>query len=157
MPGSDPHQRRRAAGVFDLVVDAPHEERERLIEDACGGDAGLRDQVDALLRADRAAAGFLDERAGAPEDGVAPRVEDRTGERVGPYRILRLVGRGGMGDVFLAERADGQFDQQVALKVVRREFAAPALVRRFLRERQILARLRHPNIAQLLDGGAGEA
>ncbi|HEX8685716.1 MAG TPA: serine/threonine-protein kinase, partial [Pyrinomonadaceae bacterium] len=75
------------------------------------------------------------------------------GQRVGAYRIIREIGRGGMGAVFLAERSDGEFRQEAALKVVRRSFADSELKRRFRQERQILASLNHPNIARLLDGG----
>jgi serine/threonine-protein kinase len=77
----------------------------------------------------------------------------RAGQEIGHYRIIREIGRGGMGAVFLVERADGEFQQKVALKVVRRSFADSELTRRFRQERQILASLNHPNIARLLDGG----
>jgi serine/threonine-protein kinase len=73
--------------------------------------------------------------------------------RVGPYRVIRELGRGGMGTVFLAERADGQFEQQVAIKVVQGGRAGRDAHERFMRERQILARLDHPNVAHLVDGG----
>jgi serine/threonine protein kinase/Tfp pilus assembly protein PilF len=73
--------------------------------------------------------------------------------RIGPYRLLRLLGEGGMGRVFLAERADGEFRQQVALKLMRPGFASGEINERFRRERELLARLAHPNIAQLHDGG----
>ena len=72
---------------------------------------------------------------------------------IGPYRLKRLLGEGGMGRVYLAERVDDQFNHQVALKLIRSEFATPELRQRFLRERNTLARLAHPNIAQLHDGG----
>jgi len=75
------------------------------------------------------------------------------GARIGPYLLLREVGAGGMGRVYLAERADGQFEHRVALKLIRSEFSNPELQRRFLRERETLARLAHPNIATLHDGG----
>ncbi|HEU5171881.1 MAG TPA: serine/threonine-protein kinase [Gemmatimonadales bacterium] len=83
----------------------------------------------------------------------------RTGEapagagRAGPYRLVRELGRRGMGTVYLAERDDAQFHQRVAVKIVRREMDRPELVQRFLAERQILATLSHPHIARLLDGG----
>ncbi|MEM9593702.1 MAG: protein kinase [Acidobacteriota bacterium] len=77
-------------------------------------------------------------------------------QRLGPYRILGELGHGGMGTVYLAERADGEFDQTVALKVVGRGFVTQEMRRRFLAERQILARLSHPNVARLLDGGTGD-
>ncbi|HRC84037.1 MAG TPA: protein kinase, partial [Thermoanaerobaculia bacterium] len=75
------------------------------------------------------------------------------GMRLGAYRILRELGRGGMARVYLAERADDQFDQQVALKILERPADDAQAVARFHRERQILARLEHPNIARILDGG----
>jgi tetratricopeptide (TPR) repeat protein/tRNA A-37 threonylcarbamoyl transferase component Bud32 len=75
--------------------------------------------------------------------------------RLGPFRMLHRIGRGGMGEVFLAERVEGGFEQQVALKLVREAALSPELARRFVRERQILARLQHPNIAHLVDGGVG--
>ena len=78
---------------------------------------------------------------------------DRPGDRIGPYRVIREIGRGGMGRVLLADRADGQFEQQVALKLVGSGESGGEILRRFLRERQILARLQHTNIARLLDGG----
>ena len=80
-----------------------------------------------------------------------------TGEISDNYKIIREIGHGGMGAVFLAERDDGEFDQQVALKIVRQTIVDPAkLERHFRRERQILASLNHPNIAKLLDGGVSE-
>ncbi len=159
MSDDDAARLRHAAEIFDEIVDLPGDEQGRRIEAASAGDVALRAQVEALLRADATSSHLLDRLPDlSPISGAVAVPEpaepvDRSGELVGPYRILRLVGRGGMGDVFLAERADGQFEQRVALKVVRHEFASPSVVRRFLRERQILARLRHPNIAPLLDGG----
>src|SRR4030095_15375087 len=89
--------------------------------------------------------------------GAADAIEEATqvgpvlaGSRVGPYRIVREIGHGGMGAVFLAERADGEFDQQVAIKFVESRLASSAMVRRFREERRILAVLEHPNIARLL-------
>ena len=87
----------------------------------------------------------------APSRGRA-RV-DLAGERIGPYRIVRSLGRGGMGEVFLAERADEQFQQQVAIKLVRRGLLSRHVQGRLKLERQILATLDHPNIARLFDGG----
>ena len=87
--------------------------------------------------------------ARAESPPAAPRPDDR----IGPYRLRSLLGRGGMGEVWEAERADGQFEQRVALKLLKRGMDSEEVLRRFLRERQILARLEHPNIARLLDGG----
>ena len=103
-----------------------------------------------------ASLGFLESPAiaflsPAPRGPRLPRALE--GARVGPYRIVREIARGGMGAVYLAERADGQFEQRVALKVVKRGMDSDEIHRRFLAERQILARLEHPDIARLLDGG----
>lgn len=81
---------------------------------------------------------------------------DHSGRRIGPYRLVRILGRGGMGQVYLAERIDGQFEHQVALKLMNRSIPDSESRNRFLAERQILARLDHPNIARLLDGGVAE-
>jgi non-specific serine/threonine protein kinase/serine/threonine-protein kinase len=128
--------------VKAIVADAlerDREERAAFLAEACAGDAGLRAEVETLLRADEPGGGFLD--------------LDRRPEQIGPYRIAREIGRGGMGTVYLGERADGQFDQRVAIKVIKRGMDTDAVLRRFLAERQILARLQHPNITRLFDGG----
>jgi serine/threonine protein kinase len=78
------------------------------------------------------------------------------GRRLGPFEILREIGRGGMGTVYLARRADELFAQQVAIKVVTPESAGPEVIQRFFREREILASLEHPNIGRLYDGGSTE-
>jgi eukaryotic-like serine/threonine-protein kinase len=82
--------------------------------------------------------------------------DDAPGRLVGRWRLAKQIGRGGMGTVWLAERADGQFEQRVALKLVRRGMDSDDILARFLRERRILARLAHPNIARLLDGDVSE-
>ena len=83
-------------------------------------------------------------------------VEERVGQRIGPYEIVREIGHGGMGSVYLAVRADDQYRKQVAIKVVKRGMDTDAILRRFMMERQILANLEHPNIARLLEGGSTE-
>ena len=88
--------------------------------------------------------------------GAAARPELPPGLRIGPYEIEREIGRGGMGTVYLAFRADDAFEKKVAIKVTPGALGSPEAVERFKRERQILARLEHPNIARLLDGGATE-
>ncbi|MEM6784393.1 MAG: serine/threonine-protein kinase [Bacteroidota bacterium] len=100
----------------------------------------------------------LKDRHAAPHDAVvalAPRPA-APGRRLGPWRLVRELGQGGMGTVWLAERADGAFEQRVAVKRVRASMFSEALRQRFLRERSLLARLHHPHIAQLLDGGVTE-
>jgi serine/threonine protein kinase/tetratricopeptide (TPR) repeat protein len=116
----------------------------------------LRREVESLLAYDEKTDSFLAAPALAFsadffDDSDGP--EERAGQTVGRHRIIREIGRGGMGAVFLAERSDGEFQQQLALKIVRRSFADSDLARRFRQERQILASLNHPNIARLLDGG----
>jgi serine/threonine protein kinase/tetratricopeptide (TPR) repeat protein len=143
----------RLGDIFDRASELPLADRAAFLEQACGGDAALRSEVESLLDYDhgdhpnlaRGIHGALSEEASSIGEAV-PRIE-----RVGPYRLRREIGRGGMGAVYLAER-DDDFTQQVAIKVVR-GFLAPDAVRRFRAERQILATLQHPGIARLLDGG----
>jgi len=150
---------RRALTLFQRAVELPDAEREAWLAAQCAADPELRRRVEALAAADERAGDFLAapaaEQLGAwfGETGGDPAEASWDGRRLGSYRIVRELGRGGMGTVFLAERVDGQFDQQVALKVVRQGFFGDELRRRFVRERQILALLQHPNIARLLDGG----
>src|SRR5262249_61622391 len=89
-------------------------------------------------------------QAGAPS---LSQTRDLTGSRLGPYRVERQIGAGGMGEVYLARRDDQLFDQRVAIKVVRRGFDTPELIERLHQERRILANLEHPSIARLIDGG----
>jgi serine/threonine protein kinase/Tfp pilus assembly protein PilF len=126
-------------------------ERAAFLETACQGDEELRSEVESLL----ACEGEVDDFIETPffriwRDDDKPLAE---GERIGAYRIVREAGRGGMGSVYLAERADEEFHKQAAIKVVRRGMDSDEIVRRFRSERQILAHLDHPHIAKLLDGG----
>ncbi len=152
----------RARSVFEELVEAPQLERQARLEALGEEEPELASQVLALLAADRSAGGDGDGPLDQPvgrfagtlvEDWLA---HEQMPTRVGPYRVVSLLGRGGMGEVFLAERADGQFEQEVALKLMRRGLDSAEIVRRFYRERQILARLEHPNIARLLDGGLAD-
>ena len=125
----------RVAAVLDHALELPRDQVPDYLDRACAGDASLRAEVETLLAADRDAAAFLDRPAAdlAPEllatpDDAEPGLE---GRRVGPWRIVREVGRGGMGTVYLAERADGAFEQQVALKVVRRGLDTDEILQRF--------------------------
>ena len=147
----------RISTVFDQVVDAPESERESLLALHCAGEPELRGEVEALLAAD-ADGHALERRAPQLRMSVAAQWARDTeaapvGTTIGSWRVQRELGRGGMGVVMLAERIDGQFEQRVALKLIKRGMDSEAVLARFLRERQILARLSHPNIARLLDGG----
>ena len=147
---------RQVRALFDRFAHLPSESwRERLAE-ACGGDAELEREVSALLKADADAAfapGELVARAIDALNEAADRDSGLSGMRLGPFRLLSPIGRGGMGAVWLAERADGQYAQQVAIKLVHGHWDEAELHARFRTERQILADLRHPHIASLIDGG----
>ena len=153
---------RKIEEIFGEAMELPHEERASFLDQACGDNAELRREIEAWLRADAKAGGFLEGAATIPELSAAevPTAEVPTAEvppngfeRLGPYRILRQIGQGGMGTVYLAERDDDTFSRRVAIKVLRRGTETPKAVERFERERQILATLAHPSIARLLDGG----
>ncbi|MFQ5638788.1 MAG: tetratricopeptide repeat protein [bacterium] len=137
--------------LFEKALAAPNEEREAFLIKACDGDRELYKEVLSLLEADANAHSLLD---GLALDAVDFAQEfNLEGQRIGPYQIVREIGRGGMGAVFLAERAEGDFEQQVAVKLIKRGMDSEQILKRFKSERQILARLEHPNIARLLDGG----
>jgi serine/threonine-protein kinase len=154
----DTQRWQRVGEIFDVVVDAPAGERAEVLSRLCADDVELRREVEALLAADADATTFehgVDSaRGAAAADWIESASEAQSAdERIGPWRLLRELGRGGMGVVWLAERADGQFEQRAALKLVKRGMDTDAVLARFLRERQILARLEHPHIARLIDGG----
>ncbi len=129
-------------------------EREAYLAAQCGIDRELRAEVESLLAADAAAGARL---AGTIEQAAAALLPNPCGAdaglRLGPYLLVREIGRGGMGAVYQAIRSDGEFLQTVAVKLVKRGMDSDAIVHRFRTERQILAGLSHPNIASLLDGG----
>lgn len=142
---------RKIKEIFAIAAEKPAAERAVFLDGACGDDKELRREIESLLVAGDDAELILEKNAFV----LAAKLQTgNLGEKqFGNYRIIREIGRGGMGAVYLATRADGEFRQQVALKIVRRSFADPELARRFRQERQILASLNHPNIARLLDGG----
>jgi len=141
----------RIQQIFEMTVDLPPDEQERLLARECAGDPELASEVRSLIRADDRHHSLLDNRA-ADLVTVRPPVS-MEGRMIGPYRVVRQVATGGMGSVFLAERADGQFERQVALKLIKRGMDSEEILQRFKGERQILANLNHPNIAGLIDGG----
>ena len=146
--------------IFDELVELPELDRARRLYEIRARDAALAGQLERLLAADAATTDLLE--GGAPDlldEAADPAAEAEpllpAGTIVGSWRVISLLGRGGMGEVYLAERSEPAFEQRVALKVIRRGMDSQAIVRRFVRERQILARLDHPNLARLLDGGTG--
>ena len=143
--------------VFQSALDCEPAARAALLNSSCTGDSELRQEVESLL-ASYEVGGFTN--SPAPKEG-ATILERRTspfmaGRELGPYRIVREIGRGGMGVVYLAARADQAFERLVAIKVLARGLEGEDMVERFRSERQILASLDHPNIARLYDGGATE-
>ncbi|MBS0396643.1 MAG: serine/threonine protein kinase, partial [Proteobacteria bacterium] len=145
----------RIKDLFEAARALPAPERARFLAGECGTDAGLRAELDSLLAADGVPEAILDRPAAAYLAPGALATETRwLGRRVGVYEIVAVLGRGGMGDVYRARRADGAFDKDVAVKLVRAGFDTGFVLERFAAERQILAGLTHPGIAQLLDGGA---
>ena len=143
--------------IAEKALDLESEHRGDFLDRTCGADTPLRQRVDSLLEADRKAGSFLAQPAAADLAGElvgGPVTSAYSKQRIGPYRIQRLLGAGGVGEVFLAARADDQYEQHVAIKVLRHRLGSDDAKRRILAERQILARLEHPNIARLYDGGA---
>ena len=143
----------RVADIYADALELPPERRAAFVDTQCVGQAEMLAAVQRLLIAGtEAAPSFL---ASIDRDLLGAVVDDAATslDRIGPWRVVREIGRGGMGQVLLAERADGQYDQQVAIKLLKRGMDSDAILSRFLRERRILAALDHPNIARLIDGG----
>lgn len=148
-----PERWKRLQELFERALATHPAQRRLLLEDECGSDPALCEQVLALVAAsEEGNTAAFEERVEKAIDGSLHPAQLRPGQIVDRYRIVELIGRGGMGAVYLAERADQQFQQRAALKVVERGLAGQH-AQRFRAERQILALLEHPNIARLLDGG----
>lgn len=133
----------QALGIADPAA------RAAFVEEACAGDAALRARVEGLLGEEGGDAPFLQTTSFARAFGLS----DVLAERIGPYRVTGEIARGGMGQVLRAERDDGRFAQTVAIKLIRADLASAAGLARFAEERRMLARLRHPGIVRILDGG----
>ena len=146
-------RQRRIEALYEAALEHPPAQRQEFLAQACGTDEELHAEIASLVSAYGRAGNFLEgwpvEAAGALL-GASP----VPGQRIGPYRLLQLLGAGGMAVVYLAERDDEQFTKHVALKLIRPGIAGADALRRFRHERQILASLEHPHIARLLDGGA---
>src|SRR5262245_2674769 len=149
----NPDRFRRMEALYDAAAAMDPGDRTRFIEDQCAGDEELRRELIAAFREADSGLTTLVEHAAA---AAAEREADWTGRRIGAYRIVRPLGRGGMGAVFLAVRDDDHFYKAVAIKTLKFDLDSGPAVSRFRHERQILAHLEHPNIARLLDGGATE-
>ena len=145
----------RVEGLFHAALERPESEREYWLAAQREVDPAVLEEVRSLLAADRRHGELCAQNPETgPAEGERPPGETAgAGQRFGPYETVRLLGAGGMGAVYLARRADGQFDQTVALKVMAPHLAGEEFARSFRNERQLLAALAHPNIARLLDGG----
>ncbi len=151
-----PERWKQIRAVYEQAEPLSAAERNQYLSQSCAGDPELRLEVESLLKAQsQAGSEFMGRPAADLMDpsGNSAATLSRIGRRIGPYEIVAEIGQGGMGEVYRAVRIDGQFDQQVAIKLVRVGMGSAFVVERFLHERQILATLNHPNIARLLDGG----
>ena len=143
----------RVEELFELASVQPVEARRQFLAESCGQDAELRDELEAMLAAGGADRALAVERFIVDRQLDAADADPLLGNCLGPWRLLSALGHGGMGTVYRAERADGQYRQEVAVKLVRSGPRDPYAIERFRTERQVLARLIHPNIAGLVDGG----
>jgi eukaryotic-like serine/threonine-protein kinase len=151
-----PDRWRTVKELMEAALSVSPAERVSFVSQQAGEDAELRAEVLSLLASHESAGDFLESppvRVNAPEEVVEAEAR-LAGEQVGRYRLVREIGRGGMGTVYLAVGADSETPKQVAVKLIREGMESELAIRRFQNERQILARLEHPNIARLVDGGA---
>ncbi|MEM9597828.1 MAG: serine/threonine-protein kinase, partial [Acidobacteriota bacterium] len=144
-------QWQRGQDIFAAAVVLPADERAPFVDAQCEGDPELRERVQRWLRADEAAGTFLDEPLAPPPP--IPILDDASPTHLGAYRLLELIGEGGMGTVFRARRDDDVFDRDVAVKILSRFSMTQESERRFRFERRVLAALDHPWIARVYDGG----
>ena len=136
--------------IVNAALDVSTTERSGYLKDACGGDEDLRRRAEDLIASFDEAGNFLEQAIGGSVQRSLLAPTPAAGDRIGPYELLEQIGRGGMGTVYRAVRADNQFRQQVAIKFIGSGFVlSQEMVIRFRAERQILAMLSHPNIARL--------
>ena len=144
--------------IFAAALALPPEQRAACLDQACGGDAALRQRVETLLKA-HAAGAFLEEPA-APVAShtlrIFPPVSERPGDRIGRYKLLQQIGEGGCGVVYMAQQ-DEPVQRRVALKVIKLGMDTKQVIARFEAERQALALMDHPNIAKVFDAGATDS
>lgn len=146
------------SSLFAQAVEFPLSERQQFLERVCRGDESLRQELESLLANDAPDQRLVD----IPAEFIAncsdnrESAADMAGRRIGPYRLISLIGHGGMGAVYLGVRADDQYQKQVAIKLLKHGMDTDLMLSRFRRERQILANLEHPFIARMMDGGATE-
>jgi WD40 repeat protein/serine/threonine protein kinase/tetratricopeptide (TPR) repeat protein len=142
--------------IFYQVIARSPEERPAFLEEACAGDPSLRAAVEALLRANVGATGFLEQPYPAPAVTADESIRELAGFTIGPYKLIEQIGEGGMGTVWMAQQTD-PVKRIVALKVIKAGMDSKQVIARFEAERQALALMDHPNIARVLDGGTTDA
>ncbi len=145
----------RIKDIMGAALNLDEVARPAYLDEACGGDMELRREVESLLASSSESGDFIETPVFSAST-VIDQPSPMSGRHFGNYEIIREIGSGGMGAVYLAKRSDGEFEQEVALKIVRQSIAESQMIERFRRERQILASLNHPNIAKLLDGGVSD-
>lgn len=167
-----PERWKKIEDIFQEALDIAPSERQKFIEESCDDDAELRDEVEKLVARFESDEEFLEspvwtdsillqkslkqQIASSLDEEISDssaKSKSLIGKKIGVYRLTKELGKGGMGMVYLAERTDGEFHQKVAIKLIKRGMDTDFIIKRFRHERQILATLNHPNIAQLLDGG----
>lgn len=150
----DAERWQRLETVFFTALELDPAARKIYLDEACGEDAALRLELESMLSAEEDGMALaLESRLLAENQVSVPGPVNLVGSQIGPYRLEELIGEGGMGEVYLARRDDDQYEQKVALKLVKPGHRSAQMLTRFRMERQVLARLTHPNITQLLDGG----
>ena len=145
----------RIEALFEQALELPASDRDAFLDEACTGNPELHREVTTLLASMSSTGAPLRDAVVAEARRIATdAVTGQVGRRIGPFRLVSLLGEGGMGAVYLAERDDAQFTHQVAIKILSHAVGSPQAIARFRDERQILAALEHPNIVRLLDGGS---
>lgn len=152
----NPDRWKKIVELFVAASERNTSERQAFLADVCGSDSALREEVESLLSHDARAEGFLKPPSVDPVQrwGLDASAELLIGRRVGSYQLVKQLASGGMGSVWLAERADAQFNKRAAVKLIKRGMDTDRILNRFHVERQVLAGLEHPHIARMLDGGA---
>lgn len=153
MNSNDETRWQKVKALFKAAYALPAEKRPAWLREQCNDDSSLFDEVSRLLRSETIDEYLGDIVQGAAKEAIAAAAADKLEHRVGNYKLIELIGTGGMGNVYRAERDDQQFDHQVAIKLLHAHLGDAGVVQRFQLERQTLANLDHPNIARLLDGG----
>jgi eukaryotic-like serine/threonine-protein kinase len=141
--------------IIETALEKPETERAAYLTEVCGADTALRQEIDSLLSYEETETDFFEKNQISPlMFADSDKLTDSfIGKQIGKYKISEMLGEGGMGAVFLGERTGGEFEQQVAIKLLKQGFVSKVALSRFISERQILARLHHRYIAQLIDGG----